>query len=67
MSRHLVVRVLVDDAAHDELWRRLAELLAARGVAAWQVDRYDHEELGDRPGQHLPNDTLEAALAAVSA
>ena len=65
MSRHLVVRVLADDAAHDELWRRLAELLAARGVAAWQVDRYDHEELGELPDQALVGEAV-AGLEAVA-
>jgi hypothetical protein len=66
MRRHLVVRILLDEGDDDGLWRRLAELLVcSTGVAAWQMDRYDHDELGDRPGQDLPDEALEAALAAV--
>jgi hypothetical protein len=67
MRRHLVVRILLDKADDDGLWRRLAELLVcSTGVAAWQVDRYDHDELGDRPGQGLLDEAV-AALEAVSA
>ena len=66
MRKHLVVRILVDDGDHDGLWRRLAELLVCTsGVAAWQMDRYDHNELGDRPDQRLPDEALRAALEAV--
>ena len=61
MRSHLVVRILLDDADDDGLWRRLAELLiGTAGVAAWQMDRYDHDELGDRP-----DEAPGAALAAV--
>ena len=66
MRKHLVVRILVDDGDHDGLWRRLAELLVCTsGVAAWQMDRYDHDELGDRPDLG-PVDEAVAALEAVS-
>ena len=66
MRKHLVVRILVDDGDHDGLWRRLAELVCSTGVAAWQVDRYEHEDLGHVPGQISPGGAV-AALEAVIA
>ena len=65
MRTHLVVRILLGEADHDGLWHRLAELVCSAGVAAWQVDRYEHEDLGHLPGQR-PVDEAVAALEAVS-
>ena len=64
VARHLVVRILLDEEDLDGLWRRLGELVCSAGVAAWQVDHYDHDELGQLPGQDLIDGTV-AAVGAV--